>query len=416
MSAELYNACLESWRGTYRWWREHHPGPDERFPRDLQMSRYDLMKEFTGVRKDRLEWERLAVQVGRGVLCRFDRTVRSFYQRCEQGGNPGYPRFKPSRRWRTIEIPDAAPSMLSAPETPRNHRAKWWKLQVKGLPRLRFRDKGRRLATALEGGGKAVMLRIVRTPLRTELQVVIRHPDRDTGSESLEPSNPVGVDKGLSYRLTLSDGTVVAARVADMSRIKRAQGRLSRSKKRSRSRRKKALAVAKAHRREQERATQADFRLAHRLVSAYDGIAVEDLNVAGLLRTKRFSRKMSEQRWAALSRILEHKAEKAGVPFVRVNPKNTTTDCSQCGHRQTMPLSQRTFHCQACGLCLGRDHNAAINIGARAFGPGSGGTTPDAMRPTNLRCNTDTASGRRSANGHRRTVSPSVDKPVNPGI
>ena len=117
MCAGLYNAALESWRGTYAWWREHHPGEDDKFPSKLRRSKYDLMKEFTGVRSDLPEWERLAVQVGRGVVCRFDRTTSSFYKRCEEGGQPGFPRFKASRRWRTIEIPDASPSMVVPPNS-----------------------------------------------------------------------------------------------------------------------------------------------------------------------------------------------------------------------------------------------------------------------------------------------------------
>ena len=58
MCAELYNAALESWRGTYLRWREHRPG--EPLPPELGSSKYDLMKEFAGVRSDLPEWERLA--------------------------------------------------------------------------------------------------------------------------------------------------------------------------------------------------------------------------------------------------------------------------------------------------------------------------------------------------------------------
>ena len=179
MSAGLYNAALESWRGTYRWWREHHPGEDEKSPSERR-SKYDLMKEFTGVRSDLPEWERLAVQVGGGVLCRFDRTVSSFYKRCAEGQTPGFPRFKASRRWRTIEIPDATSSMMVPPESRGNGSAVWWRLAVKGLPRLRFRDKGHRLGIAVEGGARVRELRVVRTPLRTEIHVVVRHPETDT--------------------------------------------------------------------------------------------------------------------------------------------------------------------------------------------------------------------------------------------
>ena len=138
MCSEFYNAVLESWRGTYAWWREHNPGA-EKFPEKLSQSHYDRLKMFTGVRADHPEWERLSVNVGSGVLCRFDRAARAFYKRCAEGKKPGFPRFKPRHRWRTIEIPDASTSMIVPPNTSRNGSAVWWRLRVKGVPRLRFR-------------------------------------------------------------------------------------------------------------------------------------------------------------------------------------------------------------------------------------------------------------------------------------
>ena len=63
-------------------------------------------------------------KVGRGVLCRFDHAVKSFYKRAAEG-KTGYPRFKAWRRWRSIEIPDATPSILSPPDTEKNVSAKW---------------------------------------------------------------------------------------------------------------------------------------------------------------------------------------------------------------------------------------------------------------------------------------------------
>ena len=45
MCSELYNAVLESWRGTYAWWREHNPGA-EKFPAERLQSHYDRMKMF----------------------------------------------------------------------------------------------------------------------------------------------------------------------------------------------------------------------------------------------------------------------------------------------------------------------------------------------------------------------------------
>ena len=374
----MYNAVLESWRGTYRWWREHNPGDGQQLPARLNYSRYTLFKTFTQVRTEDPRWAGLDTRVGRGVICRFDRTREAFYRRCEQGGTPGYPRFKPRHRYKSVEIPDASPAMLKAPG-----EGRWWRLKVKGVPSVRFTDRSSRVARLLDEGALRE-LRVVRTPLRVELHAVFRYqaPDVPEGT----PPNPVGVDKGLANRLALSDGTYLEPRVPDRARIRRAQRRLSRAQPGSRSRVKKRAALAKAHRRETERARNDDFRLAHSLVTAYDGIAVEALNVAGMLRSKMFSRKMSEQRWAAFDAIVEHKAGKAGVRYAKVNPANTSTDCSQCGQRQPMPLDVREYRCAGCGLRLCRDVNAARNVCARAFGPntwGREGTHPGAARSTN---------------------------------
>ena len=81
--------------------------------------------------------------------------------------------------------------------------------------------------------------------------------------------------------------------------------------------------------------------------------------------------------WSASTDALEYKAWKAGVQCKRVSPAYTSTDCSKCGHRQKMALSQRTFNCAVCELRLCRDVNATKNIRSRGF-PGSGGTFPDA--------------------------------------
>ena len=386
LCCELCNACLESWRGTYLWWREHHPS--EPLPRELSQSHIDRMRMFTDVRGDLPEWERLSVNVGRGVLRRFDRATKAFYRRCAEGANPGFPRFKLRHRWRSMEIPDVSASMVVPPDA--EHRGKWWRLQVKGLPRLRVEDKEDRLAEALGGGGKVVELRVVRAPLRVEVHVVVKHPDQTDARE--RGGEPGGVDKGLSSRVVTSCGGTIPARTVEGGQASRAQRRLSRAKKGSRSRVKKRTAHAKVRRREKERARHADFRLAHQLVSSHDGIASEDLGVSGMLRSKRFSKKMSEQRWSALDQILEYKAWKAGFPYARVDPKYTSTDCSSCGHRQSMPLSVRVYNCGSCGLELCRDVNAARNIRARGFPTwrprGREGLPPDATRGTNFCCRT----------------------------
>ena len=185
---------------------------------------------------------------------------------------------------------------------------RWWRLRVKGVPAARFCDRNGRLAAAL-----AMLARWWSCGWCAP-----RCGWRYTRCSNMErilrwcplPLNPVGIDKGLSTRMALSDGRYVPARTIDNQVVRRYQRRLARAQRGSRSRAKKRAAVARVRRRETERAQAADFRLAHDLVTSLDGVAVEDLNIAGLLRSRRYSKKMSEQRWGAFDLVLGHKARK----------------------------------------------------------------------------------------------------------
>ncbi|MCL4485649.1 MAG: transposase [Nitrospirae bacterium] len=66
--------------------------------------------------------------------------------------------------------------------------------------------------------------------------------------------------------------------------------------------------------------------------------------------------------FAFFSTILSYKAESAGREFRKVNPAHTSQTCSSCGHRQKMPLSDRTYSCPCCGMEKDRDLNASLNI------------------------------------------------------
>ena len=67
--------------------------------------------------------------------------------------------------------------------------------------------------------------------------------------------------------------------------------------------------------------------------------------------------------WYEFIRQLEYKCAFYGIKFVKVDRYFPSSQiCSCCGKRMEMPLSERTYHCDSCGLVLDRDLNAAINI------------------------------------------------------
>jgi len=67
------------------------------------------------------------------------------------------------------------------------------------------------------------------------------------------------------------------------------------------------------------------------------------------------------------TQMLVYKCLLAGKELVFLDEKNTSKQCSGCGHLQAMPLYKRTYMCTECGLVLDRDENSAVNILSRYF-------------------------------------------------
>ncbi|MDT7949131.1 MAG: RNA-guided endonuclease TnpB family protein, partial [Thermoflexus sp.] len=100
------------------------------------------------------------------------------------------------------------------------------------------------------------------------------------------------------------------------------------------------------------------------LAKAKPVLVVEDLNVQGLARNGSLSRAIQDVGWGAFRRMLEYKCAWYGAVLL-IAPWDfpSTKRCSRCGWvAPTLPLSQRVFHCGACGLEVDRDLNAALNL------------------------------------------------------
>ena len=120
------------------------------------------------------------------------------------------------------------------------------------------------------------------------------------------------------------------------------------------------------HQKVQRQRKEQHYKVAHQLVKQYDFIAVEDLNIRGLAKT-RLSKSILDAGWGQLLTIVEAVAVKRGSRFVKVRPHGTSQDCSGCGTKVSKDLSVRLHQCPHCGLEMDRDENAAINIRERAL-------------------------------------------------
>ena len=109
-------------------------------------------------------------------------------------------------------------------------------------------------------------------------------------------------------------------------------------------------------------------QLSTALIRENQAVAVEDLAVNGLART-RMAKSVHDAGWSAFVAMLEYKARLYGREFRRIGRFEPTSQvCSACGTKDgPKPLHVRQWACRACGTVHDRDVNAARNI-ARAAG------------------------------------------------
>ncbi|MEW1912968.1 RNA-guided endonuclease TnpB family protein [Kitasatospora sp. NPDC085895] len=197
---------------------------------------------------------------------------------------------------------------------------------------------------------------------------VVESGPEETGPE-VTPE--VGIDLGLGYFAVLSDGRKIDSprflRRAE-KRLKKAQRELSRKEKGSKNRDKARARVARAHARVADVRREFHHQLSTQLIRENQAVAVENLAVKGLART-RLAKSVHDAGWSAFVTMLEYKAARYGRTFVRIGRFEPTSQvCSQCGVKDgPKPLHVRIWTCGACGTVLDRDINAAVNV-AKAAG------------------------------------------------
>ena len=205
------------------------------------------------------------------------------------------------------------------------------------------------------------------------------NPVRVTQSES------IGIDIGVKSFAVISDGRNYpninkSERARKLARrLKREQRKFSRkihklkqrkeesaSKKCKRSNiDKQRLKVQRAYMRLTNKRHDYINKTVHEIVSARpEYIAIEDLNVSGMLKNRHLSRAIAESEFYYFRTLLERKCREYGIELRIVNRFYASSKtCSRCGHvKKDLKLSDRVYECTECGLVIDRDYNAALNL------------------------------------------------------
>jgi putative transposase len=322
----LYNHLLAEKRDAYKF-------------AGKSLSRIDLQKQTKG-NKLLHSW------LVRGVVVRIDTAFKNFFRRCKEGvKEKGFPRFKSANRFLS----------LNSPYEPNPEKI--------GI-RTFFPQIGR-LKTAYDRPfkGKPKTITLKKTPTGKYFLTIACEIEIKVPKKNKKPT--VGIDVGLNHAITTSDGKFFDApkplKVLS-KKLARQHRKFSRTKLHSNNHEKQRLKLARIYERISDIRQDWNHKVTTTLAKSYGTIKVEALNIQNMLKNHRLAKSISDVSWGDLMGKLAYKVEQTGGRIIKVDPRNTSQECSACGAIVKKTLSQRKHSCQNCGLVLDRDVNAAKNI------------------------------------------------------
>ncbi|MGB5900265.1 MAG: transposase [Geitlerinemataceae cyanobacterium] len=315
---------------------------------------YSQKKTLPQLKKSHPWYGEIYSQVLQDVVKRVQVTFDRFLKGDSNGKRSGRPRFKARDRYRTFTYPQMKEGCL---------QGKLINLPMLGKVKVV-------LHRSIPDGFKIKTASVTKKADGYYLTLSLKNATVPTIKPDFNPDSLTGIDVGLKEFLTPSEGETVAIpqhyRQAQ-KRLRVIQKRVSRRQKGSNRRKKTVKQLGKQYKKVADKCKDFHFKTANNLLKKYDVVAVEDLNIKGLART-RLAKSVLDAGWSNFLSILTNKAENAGLLVIPVKASGTSQDCSNCGVKVPKKLHERWHNCTHCGCSLDRDQNAALNIKNRAVG------------------------------------------------
>lgn len=363
--------------GLAEWQRRHKEGE--------KVDAYGLKKAFNAIKKEEypfvLEVTKYATQQ---PFINLGKAFKKFFEDLKRGA-VSYPQFKKKKDNEgsfyiggdQVSLSDTNRNSMALKKMPHNERQKCQYLKVPNLgwvkmtERLRFIGKVNGVVVSQQGDKYFASFSVQ----VTEEEYRRTHPK----TCSCRENRNAGIDLGIKSALVLSNGVAVENPKPlkdNLRKIKRISRQLDkRTHARTKQERLEGKKKSKNYRRLSVRLSNAQRKVANMrrdftqkvttiLATHYTHIALEDLNVKGMVRNHHLAQSVSDVAFGELCRQIEYKSLLNGVKVLKADrfyPSSKT--CSRCGHiKHDLKLSERTYHCDKCGAVIDRDYNASLNL------------------------------------------------------
>jgi len=199
------------------------------------------------------------------------------------------------------------------------------------------------------------------------ISILVEDGKETPKKEEFGYDSTVGVDVGIKHFATLSDGTKIENPKflkSALQRLKVLQQRLSQKRKGSKNRDKARHDVALQYEKVANQRKDFLHKVSSKIVSENQAIAIETLNVTGMMKNYCLAQAIGDVSWSEFFRQLEYKCEWYRKTLLRIGQFEPSSKiCSVCGSiNNDLKLSDREWTCAECGTFHDRDVNASINI------------------------------------------------------
>lgn len=361
----------------------------------ISWSMFSLRKEWNTVKDSVAPWWREnskeAYASGLDNLAKALKTWSDSRGGKRKGPRMGFPRFKSRRK-----------SHLSCRFTTGGIRCEPMHAVLPRLGRIKLHENAASLTGKVAAGTARIMAATIRFE-RGRWFVSFTAEAERAPQVPVKPDAVIGADLGIKTLAVLSDGTQIQnpkylktaqRKIRRLSRaVSRKQGPYNQAARThqppSNRWAQASAALGKAQGRVAGQRRDAIHKLTTQLARTYGTVAVEDLNIAGMVKNRRLARAIADASFSEIRHQLAYKTERNGGRLIVADRWFASSKtCSGCGAVKTkLLLSERTYVCIACGLVLDRDENAALNLakygeqviagsGPEINGRGAGRKTP----------------------------------------
>lgn len=313
---------------------------------------YELQKQITQLKRcEKLHWNKLNSQVIQDVTERVNKSYQRFFRWAKTRSGPKMlpPKFKSRKKYKSITFKNSG-----------------W--QYNGDNTIKLNGVKYRFHKSREVLGDIKTVTVKRDNLGA-YWVTFTCDNLPTVQTTQLTGYAVGVDMGLKTFLTLSDASEIIAPEplkASLEKLRETSRQLSRKQKGSNNHKRTKLALGRLHQRITNLREDFHWKAVRYLISNYDVVALETLNIEGMKRL--WGRKISDLAFSGFVNKLEYVAQKEGKVVLFVDKWfPSTKTCFDCGFvNKQLKLKDREWYCPDCGVYHDRDLNAAMNILAEA--------------------------------------------------